>query len=855
MATNIETLELQILANSTSAKLGIDALTSSLKKLKTATSGGLGLDGVSSEISDLDKALSQIKNTNNKATSSFTDLFHKVTVGAKSIKSIAKTIKSAIEKSSDYTETLNLFTVSMGKYAGTSKEIKEEIRAAIGKDTAEWKGALQYAEEVSEAMGIDTKEWMEAQGIFMTLATGFGVASGRAAVMSKNLTQLSYDLASFYNMKSPEEAFLKLKSGLAGELEPLRAIGYDLSQAKLEATALELGITKAVSAMTQAEKAELRYYAIMTQVTQTHGDMARTLDDPANQIRVLKAEINMAAREIGNLFIPALNAMLPYAIAGAKVIGYLASSIASLFGAKKESVETATDNVMENTSSLADNLAESQKEAKKLKSYMLGIDELNVINPNADSEDGSSFSFDLPDYDFMEKLAESRVATIVEEMKEWLGITEDIDTWAELLETRFGKILAIVTAIGIAFGTWKIGAGILALIEAIKTSGVFTALSTALGAISGTTVATVAAVVVAVLAIVAGLAAVYKTNDEVRESVDEAIDGIKKSLTPLLEFLSDTVIPNLKDAWDDFIEMLTPFAEWLKMAFTSIWNDMLIPILNYLGDDIIPNVVSGFMRLWNNVLVPFGGFLKTTFTPIIEWLCSAFTFLWQNIVIPLANAVGGAFKLAWESVVTVVRDGVFPILEGLITFLKGAFSLDWEKAWEGLGTVVEGIWNAIVGIVKGVGHTMVSLFVGVINVVIDAINKLLAVSLDVPEWLGGGTFTLGVQIPKIPIPTFAEGGFPEQGQMFIAREAGAEMVGSIGRKTAVANNDQIVGGIASGVASANEEQNVLLREQNSLLRAILEKDSGVYLDGKNLTNSVEKYQRERGRVLVTGGVI
>ena len=108
---------------------------------------------------------------------------------------------------------------------------------------------------------------------------------------------------------------------------------------------------------------------------------------------------------------------------------------------------------------------------------------------------------------------------------------------------------------------------------------------------------------------------------------------------------------------------------------------------------------------------------------------------------------------------------------------------------------------------------------------------------------------------SVSIPAYASGGFPEQGQLFVAREAGAEMVGSIGRRTAVANNDQIVAGIANGVAEANGEQNTLLREQNSLLRAILEKDSGVYLDGKNLTNSVEKYQRERGRVLITGGVV
>ena len=108
-------------------------------------------------------------------------------------------------------------------------------------------------------------------------------------------------------------------------------------------------------------------------------------------------------------------------------------------------------------------------------------------------------------------------------------------------------------------------------------------------------------------------------------------------------------------------------------------------------------------------------------------------------------------------------------------------------------------------------------------------------------------------LTEIVIPRLADGGFVHEGQLFIAREAGAEMVGSIGNRTAVANNDQIVAGIAHGVAEANGEQNVLLREQNALLRALLEKDSGVYLDGRSLTNSVEKYQRERGRVLVTGG--
>ena len=106
------------------------------------------------------------------------------------------------------------------------------------------------------------------------------------------------------------------------------------------------------------------------------------------------------------------------------------------------------------------------------------------------------------------------------------------------------------------------------------------------------------------------------------------------------------------------------------------------------------------------------------------------------------------------------------------------------------------------------------------------------------------------------IPTYATGGFPESGQTFIARENGIpEMVGTIGRRTAVANNEQIVESVASGVAEANGEQNMLLREQNTLLRALLEKDSGVYLDGRSLSASVDKYKREQGRVLITGGAL
>ena len=102
----------------------------------------------------------------------------------------------------------------------------------------------------------------------------------------------------------------------------------------------------------------------------------------------------------------------------------------------------------------------------------------------------------------------------------------------------------------------------------------------------------------------------------------------------------------------------------------------------------------------------------------------------------------------------------------------------------------------------------------------------------------------------------ASGGIVNQGQMFIARERGPEFVGQIGRRTAVANNQKIEEGIYRASLEANEEQNALLRRQNELLAALLEKSSGnVYLDGKQILKSSEKAGRERGAVIMSGGVV
>ena len=348
--------------------------------------------------------------------------------------SAAKVIAGWINSSNEYIENLNLFTVSMGEYASQ---------------------AQKYAEYVGEVVGIDPSTWMRNQGVFMTLATGFGVASDRAYIMSQNLTQLGYDLSSFFNI-TVDDAMQKLQSGISGELEPLRRLGYDLSEARLKASALELGITQTYNAMTQAEKSQLRYYTIMTQVTTAQGDMSRTLDAPANQLRILSAQVSQAARAIGNIFIPVLNALLPWLIAGARAVRVLASAIASLFGFSLPEIDySGITNVSAGVGDLEDNLTGAGGAAKKLKSYMMGFDELNVINPDDSSGGGGGgggggvgddWEWELPSYDFIGDAVSSRVDAIMKKLEPALMWIQD----------HFGEIAAIAAAIGSAVLSWKV---------------------------------------------------------------------------------------------------------------------------------------------------------------------------------------------------------------------------------------------------------------------------------------------------------------------------------------------------------------------------------------------------------------
>ena len=847
---DVESLELQIKGNASGATKSLNALIRTLDKLEKATAGGCGLKKVTKELKKFNNVSIGVKSVNKNSALSFANLAAKVTAAYATLERAGEVVSSWIDESNDYVENLNLFTVAMGEYASS---------------------AMAYANEVSYVMGIDPSDWIRSQGVFMTLATGFGVASDRAALMSEQLTQLGYDLSSFYNL-DVSEAMSKLKSGLAGELEPLRSLGYDLSDAKLKAVALSLGITKATKDMTQAEKAQLRYYAIMTQVTQVHGDMARTLDSPANQIRVFRAQLTQAARAIGNIFIPALNKILPYAIAVVKVIRYLADAIAKLFGYEFPQVEDSPMmSLGDGADSASDAVEETTDKVKKLKKTLLGIDELNVLpDKSTDKEDedkGVWQDFDLPTYDFIGDAVNSRVDEIVVKMKEWLGINGEIESWADLMDTKFGTILKTAGLIGGAIVAWKIGTGVVNGISAVSKVfgflkklgigklfgevGAFfklllegNSLGEVLSAAFPKISAFFAGIPTAILGGVAGILAgvpmlIYGLWDALKEGLNWMNSSLIAAGTSLTGAGVGAIIGSLGGPigagigaliglavglitdfgiwlyqnWDEVCEGFSNICTAIGTFFSDAWESISGKAEScwkkvkaaweaapgWLNAKIVEPVGNFFSTLWTDTkagAVDAWNGIKTEFSRISSWVSS-------SVIKPVSNY----FSNLWTGFVQQARsawDTTKSVFSEAASFFKNTFSDAWKR--------VVNVFSVGGEIFVDIKDSILTGFKKVVNDLIKGLNRVIAVPFNgintALEWIRNikivGQYPFSnlktVSVPSIPY--LADGGMVNQGQMFVARENGPELVASIGNRTAVMNNDQIVSSVSQGVYQA-----------------------------------------------------
>ena len=447
---NVQTLEDQILVEVTKAVQGINQLKSGVTGLKSQ------LDSLSKNngLSNLNKQAKNSAGIINALQKTFN--FSAILLGGRQA---LNTLKDMTNASVDFTETANLFSVSFGKGLKGLNQYYEQ--------------ALDFQERLEEKLGVNIEESMRYQALFNSMTKSMGLGANYAYVLSENMTKLGYDLASLYNI-DPENAMTKLRAGLAGQTEPLRELGLDITEQSLKPILQELEITnsdgelKSIRNMSQAEKAVLRYIAVLKQAQIAQGDFANTMESPANQLRIFNAQVTAFKRNMGNLWQGILGGILPYVNAVMMVINELLKMVAKLFGFEVSS-QPVNVSASIGADDLASDLGNAGKKAKELKAQLMGFDEINNINLDDSSSSGSGGSSAgtgidqrlldaLKGYDNMMDRISNKATEIRDKILDWLGVTDG--TYKNL--KRIGEIAG---AIGIAIGTWKISSTITNLLK------------------------------------------------------------------------------------------------------------------------------------------------------------------------------------------------------------------------------------------------------------------------------------------------------------------------------------------------------------------------------------------------------
>ena len=355
-----------------------------------------------------------------------------------SLKAIAEYLGNAVAKFNDFYEATDLFHNAMGNLSGEADTLIRKMQGLLG---------------------VDPTKAMTYMATIQSLGTSFGLTSDKAYILSKNLTQLAYDEGSYWN-KDVAETFTAMSSAISGEIEPIRRLGVDLSQARLQQELLALGFNKQVSSLSQADKAVLRYIAIMKQTANVQGNLAQTIQSPANQIKILKAQLDMLAKSVGSLLYPALKSILPPLIAAVQLIREFVEWVAKLMGVKVVFTDftKSADSVGGIGDAMDDTADSTKKAAKALKDYTMGFDELNIIDPTQGSSGSGSGAaagnilgdVDLSGYDMFKNY----VGNAVDEIK-----------------AKLEKLAPLIAGISAGFATWAIGNALLEALNKIKGDG------------------------------------------------------------------------------------------------------------------------------------------------------------------------------------------------------------------------------------------------------------------------------------------------------------------------------------------------------------------------------------------------
>ena len=683
-------------------------------------------------------------------------------------KRLASGIADIIQTSIDYQETLNKFQNSMGNMYGD---------------------AVKFQNKITEAYSLSSKSLLDYQANFNNMLKGLGQIDETVSYsLSEKLTEMGVDIASLYNT-SIESAMTKLQAALAQQTRPIRSVaGFDITQNTLSNVMAQIGINdRQISQLSQIEKRLLIVIALQRQManTNTFGDWARTMNQPANQLRILKEQLIELKTVLGSFFIGTLRNVLPYVNGIVMALKEVLKTIASLMGIDINLPDSMSFDIEfgEEAENAAAGLDKVTKSAEKLKKATTGIDELNIISQDSDTSGagpsgvgGIGAGVDdrllkaLDSYKSQLDKVDNKAQKIRDKIMTWLGFTKQVDA-----ET--GKV------------TWKLNDGYTNL-EKIQT---------ALGIIGS------ALLVGKIAQGISKLQTVLPVLETIAQHLGGfalIIGGILLTAQGISELLDDDVTNDLNGVLD-LLGGIALIVSGIAVLLGA-W-----PVAIIAG---IVAVAALVIRYWDVVKKFFTETLPKFFTETLPYY------------------VG--FAIGW-----IVAKGIElknKMINAIATFLSNTIK---DLADKSISEILHSLWRKFINFIKNIGRNLKKMF-----------------SFFTRGLSAGAESVLGADYQPEGISGFASGGYPTRGDYFLANENGKpEYVGSIGNRTAVANQNQIVQGISYGVAMANSEQNALLRTQNDLLMRILSKGTDVYLNGRKVTDELSQVANARGTNPLSGG--
>ena len=827
------------------------------------------------EAADIAKFTQQMKDLA-AAMKPFADEMQKVSNGFSAFPS---KIQKLITSTNRYNSTVDRATTRTNAWGAALGGIKlttvwyaaKRMGSALANymyDASEWEGIMyrfgramgeaalenyEWIRKLNSEMYINVQQFMQYSSIFGTMLKGYGVATEDAAKMAMNYTELTYDIWAGYNdvYTSFEDAAVAVRSAIAGEVEPIRKAGFTIVDSQLKVTAANYGLAYSSQKASEELKSYLRYLTLVDQAKAQDliGTYAKEMSTAEGLMRTLRQQVTSLAQAFGSFLLPVLVKVLPYVQAIVEQLGRLIVALAGLLGFTINPVDFS--NGLSAGVGAAEDMTESLNDAadaaKKLKKSVLGFDELNILSAPATSSAAGSAGGPNGSY-----------AGMFDIEKIWDdAIFEDIQTQVDEVAQKLKNLLVVIGLVGSGIAAWKIGSklnlnlektlalgvGIFgafilvknildAIVNGVTTENLngmifgmtlaITGLYVALGPVAGAIAAIASGLAVLAMAFLdankngwnfqntmLGVAGLLATGLGISLLVGSAIPLFIGAIAALLLTIvtatghGEELINGVKDMLGGFIDFFAGiFTGDIERATNGI--DRILSGLK----TVIGSIIAG-IRDWLNGLLDWidektGGKLK----PIITGIKRIVTVVFTQIKETVGNII----------------DDIRTIFKGLIKFLTGVFTLDFDKAWEGIKEIFKGVWNVIIDLLNGA----INIIISGLNWVIRQLNKI---SFDVPDWVPGiGGKSVGVNISYISeniLPRLAKGAVIPANNEFLAVlgdqkrgtniEAPEDLIRKIVREES--NSGELRVTIVLDSVTGKKIFDTVVRENNAVVRA------------------------------------